>query len=217
MALLTTLPARSRPVGALPGEMHHLKRWGAGGGGRARSPASPDAAAAAAAAVEGRDPALSGASVRGRSGTKAGERGGAGRTDPPPPPGVRDPWLRAPFPPIQAPRPSSHTRSGPAGDPPSFSRPGRRSLLLLRAQPELAAASRLPRASGHRPPAGRPRAHGGQAPAPPGPGSPRPARPRPAPAIRAAPQPLSAPLGPPLALGTRHPRPSTGSLTHRAG
>lgn len=98
MALLTTLPAWSRPVGALPGEMHHLKRWGAGGGGRARSPASPDSAAAAAAAVEGRDPALSGASVRGRSGTKAGERGGAGRTDPPPPPGVRDPWLRAPPP-----------------------------------------------------------------------------------------------------------------------
>lgn len=73
MALLTTLPARSRPVGALPGEMHHLKRLGAGGEGRARRPASGDAAAAAAAAaaVEGRDPALSGASVRDRNGTKA--------------------------------------------------------------------------------------------------------------------------------------------------
>lgn len=145
MALLTTLPARSRPVGALPGEMQRLKRWGADGGGRARRPASLDAAAAA---VEGRDPALSGASVRGRSGTKAGERGGAGRADPPPPPEVRDPWLRAPFPPIQTPRSSSHTRSGPAGDPSPLSRPGRRPLLLLlllRAQPEPPAASRLPR------------------------------------------------------------------------
>ncbi|CAI9172255.1 unnamed protein product [Rangifer tarandus platyrhynchus] len=195
--------------------MHHLKRLGAGGGGRARRPASRDAAAAATA-VEGRDPALSGASVRGRSGTKADERGGVGRADLPPPPGVRDPWLRAPFSPIPAPRPSSHTQSGPAGDPP---------FPVQAAAPSSSSASspsqRPPRicpgASGHRRPAGRPRARGGQAPAPPGPGSPRPARPRPASAPRAAPLRTLGPARLPRTRGTRHPRPSTGSVTHRAG
>lgn len=187
--------------------MHHLQRWGAGGGGRARSPASPDSAAAAAAAVEGRAPSAFG----GACGVAAAQRREASAGAP----GAqihRHPWgLRS-----LAPRPPTHPVR-PGGDPPPH-------LFPSRPPPPppprpARARGRLAFAPGLRPqtPAGRPRTRGPSPRTPPGPGSPRPAASS-APAIRAPPSPSPHPLGPPShsGPGTLAPPPAQ-SLTGPAG
>lgn len=197
----TTLPAWSRPVGALPGEMHHLNA-GAGGGGRARVPQARLCRRRRCRSSRGRDPAL-GAERAGSQRHKGGASAGApGAQIHRYPRGSRS----------LAPRPPPTPGPARRGPPPSF--PSRPPLLLLRAQP---ARGRLASASGLRPQTSA-AALGtrGQAPAPPGPGSPRPGSLSGPCNPRGPPSPLSAPLGLPLALRTRHPSP-LHRLSHSPG